>query len=146
MTSSPHRTSPHTSNVHRFPRDCHQHYLLRFPRYGAVHCTRCVSRYRLLTQRPMLYPVELRALKLQARKKSRLVGAERFELPTLCSQSRCATRLRHAPMPDFPPRKGSLSRSLRGVRSYGCIAFQSSIYNGMAAFVELRYIAEPGSS
>ena len=26
-----------------------------------------------------------------------LVGAERFELPTLCSQSRCATRLRHAP-------------------------------------------------
>ena len=26
-----------------------------------------------------------------------LVGAERFELPTLCSQSRCATRLRYAP-------------------------------------------------
>jgi hypothetical protein len=32
-----------------------------------------------------------------------LVGAERFELPTLCSQSRCATRLRHAPTLDFPP-------------------------------------------
>ena len=27
----------------------------------------------------------------------RVVGAERFELPTLCSQSRCATRLRYAP-------------------------------------------------
>src|SRR5689334_5392330 len=26
-----------------------------------------------------------------------VVGAERFELPTLCSQSRCATRLRYAP-------------------------------------------------
>src|ERR1035441_1825558 len=26
-----------------------------------------------------------------------LVGAEGFEPPTLCSQSRCATRLRHAP-------------------------------------------------
>src|ERR1039457_6300121 len=26
-----------------------------------------------------------------------VVGAEGFEPPTLCSQSRCATRLRHAP-------------------------------------------------
>ncbi len=34
----------------------------------------------------------------------KLVGAEGFEPPTLCSQSRCATRLRHAPMPDFLPR------------------------------------------
>ncbi len=31
--------------------------------------------------------------------KYRLVGADGFEPPTLCSQSRCATRLRHAPMP-----------------------------------------------
>ena len=29
-----------------------------------------------------------------------MVGAEGFEPPTLCSQSRCATRLRHAPLPD----------------------------------------------
>ncbi len=29
-----------------------------------------------------------------------LVGAEGFEPPTLCSQSRCATRLRYAPVPD----------------------------------------------
>jgi hypothetical protein len=28
-----------------------------------------------------------------------LVGAEGFEPPTLCSQSRCATRLRYAPTP-----------------------------------------------
>ena len=27
-----------------------------------------------------------------------LVGAEGFEPPTLCSQSRCATRLRYAPI------------------------------------------------
>ena len=26
-----------------------------------------------------------------------MVGVERFELPTPCSQSRCATRLRYAP-------------------------------------------------
>jgi hypothetical protein len=32
----------------------------------------------------------------QSRKK--LVGAEGFEPPTLCSQSRCATRLRYAPI------------------------------------------------
>ena len=38
-----------------------------------------------------------------ARQENRLVGAERFELPTLCSQSRCATRLRHAPIPEFCP-------------------------------------------
>ncbi len=29
--------------------------------------------------------------------KTKLVGAEGFEPPTLCSQSRCATRLRYAP-------------------------------------------------
>jgi hypothetical protein len=37
VTASSHPTSPNTSDVHRFPRDCHQHYLLRFPRYSAVH-------------------------------------------------------------------------------------------------------------
>src|SRR5258707_5031149 len=31
------------------------------------------------------------------RETSGLVGAEGFEPPTLCSQSRCATRLRYAP-------------------------------------------------
>ena len=35
-----------------------------------------------------------------------MVGAEGFEPPTLCSQSRCATRLRHAP-PCFPARPGA---------------------------------------
>ncbi len=32
---------------------------------------------------------------------ARMVGAEGFEPPTLCSQSRCATRLRYAPTPVF---------------------------------------------
>jgi hypothetical protein len=27
----------------------------------------------------------------------KVVGARRFELPTPCTQNRCATRLRHAP-------------------------------------------------
>jgi hypothetical protein len=30
-----------------------------------------------------------------------MVGAEGFEPPTLCSQSRCATRLRYAPTDDL---------------------------------------------
>lgn len=41
----------------------------------------------------MLYPVELRALNCRLQ----LVGVVGFELTTLCSQSRCATRLRYAP-------------------------------------------------
>ena len=60
----------------------------------------------------MLYPVELRAqvryvlatasrryriLKLLQLILVELVGAVGFELTTLCSQSRCATRLRYAP-------------------------------------------------
>ena len=53
----------------------------------------------LLLRRQLLYPVELRALEgcctMQQGKK--LVGAVGFELTTLCSQSRCATRLRYAP-------------------------------------------------
>ena len=32
----------------RFPRDCHQHYLLRVPRYSAVHSGSSCSRQRLL--------------------------------------------------------------------------------------------------
>src|ERR1700678_1565066 len=42
-----------------------------------------------------------------------MVGAEGFEPPTLCSQSRCATRLRHAPLSTFrgappcPPHGGA---------------------------------------
>ena len=57
------------------------------PTYGAPGRTRtCNPRLR----RPVLYPVELRAL-------CGLVGVERFELPTHCSQSSCATRLRYTP-------------------------------------------------
>ncbi len=50
----------------------------------------------------MLYPVELRApavlvLANNLVKLERVVGVEGFEPPTSCSQSRCATRLRHTP-------------------------------------------------
>ena len=45
-----------------------------------------------------------------------MVGAEGFEPPTLCSQSRCATRLRYAPITSFDCnpngiRFGSLNRA-----------------------------------
>ena len=46
----------------------------------------------------MLYPVELQALHLVFYYK-KMVGVERFELPTHCSQSSCATRLRYTPKP-----------------------------------------------
>ena len=44
----------------------------------------------------MLYPTELRAQK-QGKGGGKLVGVERFELPTSCSQSRRATGLRYTP-------------------------------------------------
>ena len=46
-------------------------------------------------RRPMLYPVELRAH--IGFTYCKVVGVERFELPTSCSQSRRATRLRYTP-------------------------------------------------
>ena len=50
-------------------------------------------------RRPMLYPVELRApyQVVYPKMAEKLVGVERFELPTSCSQSRRATRLRYTP-------------------------------------------------
>jgi hypothetical protein len=69
---------------------------------GAPGRTRtCDPRLR----RPVLYPAELRALLSSLPFTSTLslemVGAAGFEPATLCSQSRCATRLRHAP-PEVP--------------------------------------------
>ena len=54
----------------------------------------------------MLYPVELRAPRLELSHRPRplttarrnLVGVEGFEPPTSCSQSRRATRLRYTPV------------------------------------------------
>ena len=63
--------------------------------FGTPGRTRtCYPRLR----RPMLYPNELRAHKL--------VGVERFELPTSCSQSRRATRLRYTPQTRLKDRDG----------------------------------------
>ena len=41
-----------------------------------------------------------------------LVGAVRFELTTLCSQSRCATRLRYAPTVSILPHSAFFSSGL----------------------------------
>ena len=47
-------------------------------------------------RRLVLYPAELRA-DPDLKRQQKLVGVERFELPTSCSQSRRATRLRYTP-------------------------------------------------
>src|ERR1044072_5168911 len=53
----------------------------------------------------MLYAPELRARTgSQVSNTAKMVGAAGFEPATLCSQSRCATRLRHAPLPMPPTR------------------------------------------
>ena len=62
--------------------------------------TPCRIRTRdLRLRRPLLYPTELRAHDTLAKQASleKMVGVERFELPTSCSQSRRATRLRYTP-------------------------------------------------
>lgn len=69
----------------------------------------CYPRLR----RPMLYPDELQAQNQLAyqivlapghsQPETILVGVERFELPTSCSQSRRATRLRYTPNSDSKP-------------------------------------------
>jgi hypothetical protein len=66
----------------------------------------------LSRRRPSQYRLQSSVIKKQMRGAKRkyhlynqqltLVGAEGFEPPTLCSQSRCATRLRYAPMPAIP--------------------------------------------
>ena len=72
----------------------------------------------LLLRRQLLYPVELRAVRgcgADGKKAHgvglcsvRMVGAAGFELATLCSQSRCATRLRYAPTSrGFYPQAGT---------------------------------------
>jgi hypothetical protein len=52
-----------------------------------------------------------------------LVGAEGFEPPTLCSQSRCATRLRYAPTLPLGPRRFFASRR---PFTHGCFQFNPS--------------------
>src|SRR5271169_7018742 len=71
---------------------------------GAPDRTRtCYRRLR----RPVLYPNELRALCASKSRDSkptrRLVGVERFELPTSCSQSKRATGLRYTPRDAIMP-------------------------------------------
>ena len=50
---------------------------------------------------PFVYPLAPERLKdlapFEANSLNHMVGAAGFELATLCSQSRCATRLRYAP-------------------------------------------------
>ena len=58
-----------------------------------------------------------------------MVGAERFELPTLCSQSRCATRLRYAPT---------------GRASYAVLALKFNRLFAIHAFCQAQALASDG--
>ena len=50
--------------------------------------------------------IQLSYGRMETCKTRKLVGVERFELPTSCSQSRRATRLRYTPfLPPFSPRR-----------------------------------------
>src|SRR3954452_9209262 len=74
-------------------------------------------------RRLVLYPVELRAP---------LVGVERFELPTSCSQSRRATRLRYTPRaqdttPACRPWQRAFSRRFELARS-GDLWYQDALF------------------
>src|SRR5262249_38992664 len=54
-----------------------------------------------------------------------LVGARGFEPPTPCSQSRCATGLRHAPMKLGGESGGNDRRALRGASNAGMTHFRA---------------------
>ena len=85
----------------------------------------------LLLRRQLLYPVELRALEVEAREE--LVGAVGFELTTLCSQSRCATRLRYAPTREgafyHQPETRTRSRAYLSTINIPCLGSAFLIFN-----------------
>ena|GEM_PF-2409503 len=113
----------------------------------------------------MLYPVELRAqVRGFLERISReyrlyrllmlvpLVGAVGFELTTLCSQSRCATRLRYAPRKRAFYKLASRGSMTAGMNLMTCKSpGRSTLCTSMQradldrAF-RLRYIAESASS
>ncbi len=96
-------------------------------RIGAPGRTRtCNPRLR----RPMLYPVELRARGF--RHGPEMVGVERFELPTSCSQSRRATRLRYTPINPFQ------ALSDERTASYSCDPAPSMVLDRVIAAHYLR--------
>ena len=68
-----------------------------------------------------------------------MVGAEGFEPPTLCSQSRCATRLRYAPMFAASLIVSQQGALLEGANSiYACIAsFASSQKTNRAGIAKI---------
>jgi hypothetical protein len=106
---------------HRFPRYSHRHDALRVYRYSALHSEGSVSPRRLLMLRShrehkgrcsirLSYGrIEKRILGHRSHNRIchfrfcgiHLVGVEGFEPPTPCSQSRCATRLRHTPSANY---------------------------------------------
>ena len=68
-----------------------------------------------------------------------MVGAERFELPTYCSQSNRATRLRYAPFPtagnfqDLKTSGVSESAGISGIRTGKATPFFNQVYRASSA-------------
>jgi hypothetical protein len=61
------------------------------------NCSECCVGTFLETEQAQCLLTDIPLSDLQKGQIERMVGAEGFEPPTLCSQSRCATRLRYAP-------------------------------------------------
>ncbi len=71
-----------------------------------------------------------------------MVGAEGFEPPTLCSQSRCATRLRYAPtfcIDCIANRIGGCARRRRGLRTGGSPCAEAALQASFDATIESEH-------
>ena len=79
-------------------------------------------------RRLVLYPVELRAARMQ--RDPNLVGVERFELPTSCSQSKRATRLRHTPRKGANDTPARQRRQRKSVKIRGFVASRRRLLRG----------------
>ena len=67
------------------------------PGFGAIRDAPMVRTFAPVTHLPAPQQARKKALQHVLQGLQTLVGAAGFELATLCSQSRCATRLRYAP-------------------------------------------------
>ena len=97
----------------------------------ALVCPEGLEPPDLLLRRQLLYPVELRALEGENQKW--MVGAVGFELTTLCSQSRCATRLRYAPTQELhystTPKSAPDQEPMFLKQTFSCENYANLIFN-----------------
>ena len=98
-------------------------------RLSAPVATRRVPRVSILKMWDKIFHKMRECAKLL----NQMVGAEGFEPPTLCSQSRCATRLRYAPTPvDCIARSGGIRVIAIVVIGYAAIALMGLEFSGFS--------------